>query len=124
VVFEEFFAVGLRMPPHPVHTNILLKFQTQIQQLTPNAIVQLSKCIWAVTSFEGLPSADGFTKRYEPHYQLRKMEVNRAKVQGQYGCLNFHAKHEGQGVKLTIAVKNKWAGASTRAWFYYKVPLL
>jgi hypothetical protein len=26
VVFEEFFAAGLRMPPHPVLTDILIKF--------------------------------------------------------------------------------------------------
>jgi hypothetical protein len=26
VVFEDFFVVGLRMPPHPALTNILLHF--------------------------------------------------------------------------------------------------
>jgi tRNA A37 threonylcarbamoyladenosine synthetase subunit TsaC/SUA5/YrdC len=39
VIFEEFFTAGLRMPPHPVLADILLKFQIQIHQLTPNAIV-------------------------------------------------------------------------------------
>jgi hypothetical protein len=68
MVFKEFFTVGLRMPPHPVLADILLKFQIQIHQLTPNAIVQLSKYIWAVLSFEGILSAEGFTKRYELHY--------------------------------------------------------
>jgi hypothetical protein len=92
VVFEEFFAAGLRMPLHPVLIDILLKFQVPIHQLTPNVIVQLSKYIWAVTSFGGVPSANGFTKRYELHYQPRKMEVDGAEVQGQYECLNFHAK--------------------------------
>jgi hypothetical protein len=43
VVFEEFFTAGLRMPPHLVLADILLKFQVQIHQPTPNAIVQLSK---------------------------------------------------------------------------------
>jgi hypothetical protein len=53
------------------------------------------------------------------------MIVNGAEVQGQYGCINFHAKHYGgQGAKLTIAVKNKWDGGWTQAWFYCKVPLL
>jgi hypothetical protein len=42
VVFEEFFTAGLRMPPHTVLADILLKFQVQKNQLTPNAIVQLS----------------------------------------------------------------------------------
>jgi hypothetical protein len=39
VVFVEFFTAGLRMPPHPVLSDILLKFQVQIYQLTPNTIV-------------------------------------------------------------------------------------
>jgi hypothetical protein len=38
VVFEEFFPAGLRMPRHQVLTNILLKFQVHLHQLTPNAI--------------------------------------------------------------------------------------
>jgi hypothetical protein len=38
VVFEEFFVVGLRMPPHPAFTKILLKFQVLLHKLTPNAI--------------------------------------------------------------------------------------
>jgi hypothetical protein len=45
VEFEEFFTTGLRIPTHPVLSDILLKFQVQIHQLTPNAIVQLSKYI-------------------------------------------------------------------------------
>jgi hypothetical protein len=92
VVFEEFFTAGLRMPPHPVLSNILLKFQVQLHQLTPNAMVKLSKYIWVVASFGGIPSADGFAKRYELHYQPRKIDVNGAEVQGQYGCINFYAK--------------------------------
>jgi hypothetical protein len=37
VVFEEFFVTGLRMPPHPALTDILVKFHVQLHQLTPNA---------------------------------------------------------------------------------------
>jgi hypothetical protein len=43
VVFDEFFTAGLRMPPRPSLINIMLKFRVQLQQLTPDAIVQLSK---------------------------------------------------------------------------------
>jgi hypothetical protein len=43
VVFEEFFSVGLRMPPHRVLTEILLKFRVQLHQLTLNAIIQMLK---------------------------------------------------------------------------------
>jgi hypothetical protein len=39
VVFEEFFTAGLRMPPHHVLTEILLKFRVQLHQLTPSATV-------------------------------------------------------------------------------------
>jgi hypothetical protein len=42
---------------------ILLKYQIQIHQLTPNAIVQL-------------PSTEGFEKRYELHYQPTKIDVD------------------------------------------------
>jgi hypothetical protein len=94
VLFEEFFTAGLRMSPHPVLATILLKYQIQIHQLNPNAIVQLSKYIWAVTSFGSVLSAEGFTKRYKLHYQLRKMDVDGAEVQGQYDCINFHAKRK------------------------------
>jgi hypothetical protein len=68
IVFEEFFTTGLRMPPHPVFMDILLNFQMQLHQLTPNAIGQLSKYIWAVVSFGGVLSVDSFTKRYELYY--------------------------------------------------------
>jgi hypothetical protein len=115
MVFEEFFSAGLRMPQHPVLPDILLKFQVELHQVTPNAMVQLSKYIWAVMSFKGVPSTDGFARRYELHYQPRKMEVDADEVQGQYGCLNFHAKCGGQRAKLTIAVKNKWSGTWTQA---------
>jgi hypothetical protein len=39
VVFKDFFAVGLCMPPHPILLDILHKFWVQLHQLTPNAIV-------------------------------------------------------------------------------------
>jgi Ser-tRNA(Ala) deacylase AlaX len=113
------------MPPHPALTDILLKFQVQLHQLTPNAIVLLSKYFWVVASFGGVPSADGFVKRYELHYQSNKMEVDGAVLEAQFGCLNFHAKwYKGSGAKLTIAVKNKWFVEWTRVWFYCNVPLL
>jgi hypothetical protein len=33
---------------------------------------------WAVVSFGGIPTDDGFTKRYELHYQPKKMKVDGA----------------------------------------------
>jgi hypothetical protein len=46
------------------------------------------------------------------------------KCKGNTGCLNFHAKRVGQGVKVTVVIKNKWSRAWTGVWFYCKVPLL
>jgi hypothetical protein len=68
VVFEDFFIAGLRLPPHPMLTNILQKFQVQLHQ-TPNAIVQIGKIICAVSSCGGRPTTDVFVGHYELHYQ-------------------------------------------------------
>jgi hypothetical protein len=38
MVYEDFFVAGLCMPPHPALADILLHFQVQLHQLTPNAI--------------------------------------------------------------------------------------
>jgi hypothetical protein len=84
----------------------------------------LSKYIWAVTSFGGAPSADGFVKIYELHYQPRNADVGGVEMQGQFGCINFHMKCGSHQAKLTVAVKNKWPVAWPEAWFYYKVPLI
>jgi hypothetical protein len=43
VMFKEFFAAGLQMPPHLILTDILVKFCVQLLQLTPNAFAQFSK---------------------------------------------------------------------------------
>jgi hypothetical protein len=43
VVYEDFFIAGLCMPPHLALADILLHFQAQLHELTPNAIAQLSK---------------------------------------------------------------------------------
>jgi hypothetical protein len=40
----------------------------------------------------------------------------------QFGVMNFHARRGG-GVRLTLAIKNKWSTGWTKAWFYCKVSL-
>jgi hypothetical protein len=50
------------MPPYRALADILLKFQTQLHQLMPNAIAQLSKYFWAVGSFGGVPEGNVFVK--------------------------------------------------------------
>jgi hypothetical protein len=46
------------MPPQQVLADILVKFQVQLHQLTPNVFAQLSKYFWVVMSFGGEPSSD------------------------------------------------------------------
>jgi hypothetical protein len=90
IAIEDFFTVVLRMPPHRVLIEILLKFRVQLHQLTPNAIVQMSKYFWVVLSFGGEPSSDGFAKRYELHYQPKKDPVDGFNKYQQFDIVNFH----------------------------------
>jgi hypothetical protein len=121
VVYENFFIAGLCMPPHPALVDILLHFPAQLYQLTTNAIAQLSKNFWAVSSFGGMPSGNLFVKRYELHYQPKTMSTPDGDQIAQYRCLNFHAKRDG-GPKLSLEIKNKWSSGWTRSWFYCRVP--
>jgi hypothetical protein len=77
VVFEDFFVVGLRIPLHPILLEILQKFHVQLRQLTPNAIVQINKFVWAVTSCGGHPTAEVFAHHYELHYQNKRDSFGR-----------------------------------------------
>jgi hypothetical protein len=114
IVFEEFFTVGLRMPPHPALTNNLVKFRAHLHQLTSNAFAQLSKYFWDVMSFGGKPSSDGFAKRNELHYQPKKVDVDGFERFQQFGIMNFHERRGG-GVRLTTTIKNKWSRGWTKA---------
>jgi hypothetical protein len=110
------------MTPQPALADILVKFQVQMHQLTPNAIAQLSKYFWAMMSFSGVPSSDGFTKRYELHYQSKKVEVDRGEMFQLFSYLNFHGRcYQGGGAKLISAIKNKWSSRWMKVGFYFKV---
>jgi hypothetical protein len=76
VVYQDFFVAGLHMPPHPALADIVLHFHVQLHQLSPNAITRLSKKIWVVGSFRGVPSGNVFAKWYELHYQLKTVETS------------------------------------------------
>ena len=65
--FTIFFVAGLRFPLDPAVPEILARFKVKIHQLTPNAIVQLSKFFWAVKTFWGPISVDAFCHLYELH---------------------------------------------------------
>jgi hypothetical protein len=114
VVFKEFFPTGLWMPPHPVFTEILLKFWVQLHQLTLNFIAQMLKYFWAVLSFSGEPSSDGFSKHYELHYQPKKVPVDGFDKYQQFGVINFHGKRGGKA-GLVPATKNNWLARWVKA---------
>jgi hypothetical protein len=110
VVFEDFFATRLRIPPHPVLLDILCKFRVQIHQLTLNAIVQISKFIWPVTSCGGRPNAKVFAHHYELHYQNKKIHLEgcNTTVAVQFGCISFHQSRFRNHARLTPATRNRW----------------
>jgi hypothetical protein len=91
VIFEDFFTAGLCMPPHPVLVDILRKFHIQLHQLTPNAIIQIGKFIWAVTSYGGHPTTDVVAQHYEMHYQNKIHLVGcETTLVAQFDCITFH----------------------------------
>jgi hypothetical protein len=110
LVFKDFFTAGLHMPPHPVLLDILHKFRVQLHQLTPNAIVQISKFIWIVTSCRGRPTVDVFTHHYELHYQNKKihLEGSNTSFAAQFGCISFRPSRFENRARLTPTTRNKW----------------
>jgi hypothetical protein len=73
VVFEAFFAAGLRLPSHRFIVEVLWKFEVQIHQLTPNVMAALAKYVWTVSSYGGELSVEVFAKNYCLHWQKRKI---------------------------------------------------
>jgi hypothetical protein len=71
VVFKAFFVAGLCLPVHRFVAEVQQRFEVQVHQLTPNAVVALAKYVWTVTSYGGQPSVDVFGKNYCLHWQKR-----------------------------------------------------
>jgi hypothetical protein len=116
VVFEAFFAAGLRLPAHRFVGEVLRRFNVQIHQLTPNAVVALSKYVWATTSYGGQPSVKVFAKYYCLHWQKRMIGNKVA----QFGSCTFTpktSKTSTEVVELVPCARNKW-GNWHEFWFY------
>jgi hypothetical protein len=45
-----------------------------------NAIVQINKVVWTITSCRGHPTADVFAHHYELHYQNKKIHLEGSKT--------------------------------------------
>jgi hypothetical protein len=115
-VFEAFFTVGLRLPVHHFVAEVLQRFDVQIHQLTPNAMVALAKHVWAVTSYGGQPSVEVFARNYCLHWQKRKVGNKIA----QFGSCTFTprtGKTSAEVVELVPCARNKW-GNWYDYWFY------
>jgi hypothetical protein len=116
VVFEAFFAAGLRLPAHRFVGEVLRRFNVQIHQLTLNAMVALSKYVWATTSYGGQPSVEVFAKYYCLHWQKRMIGNEVA----QFGSCTFTpktGKTSMEVVELVPCARNKW-GNWHEFWFY------
>jgi hypothetical protein len=116
VVFEAFFTAGLRLPLHHFVAEVFQRYDVQIHQLTPNAVVALVKYVWAVTSYGGEPSMEVFAKNYCLHWQKRKIESKIA----QFGSCTFTprtGKTSAEVVELVPCARNKW-GNWYDYWFY------
>ena len=116
VVFEAFFAAGLRLPAHRFVGEVLRRFNVQIHQLTPNVVVALSKYVWATTSYGGQPSVEVFAKYYCLHWQKRMIGNEVA----QFGSCTFTlktGKTSMEVVELVPCARNKW-GNWHEFWFY------
>jgi hypothetical protein len=116
VVFEAFFAAGLRLPAHRFVGEVLRRFDVQVHQLTPNAVVALAKYVSATTSYDGQPSVEVFAKHYCLHWQKRKIGNKIA----QFGSCTFTpktGKTSMEVVELVPCARNKW-GNWWEFWFY------
>jgi hypothetical protein len=116
VVFEAFFAAGLRLSAHRFVVEVLRRFEVQVHQLTSNAVVALAKYVWATTSYGGQPSVEVFAKHYCLHWQKRKIGHKIA----QFGSCIFTpktGKTSMEVVELVPCARNKW-GNWWEFWFY------
>jgi hypothetical protein len=116
VVFKAFFAAGLCLPAHRFVGVVLRRFNVQVHQLTPNAVVALAKYVWATTSYGGQPSVEVFAKYYCLHWQKRKIGNKIA----QFGSCTFTpktGKTSMEVVELVPCARNKW-GNWSEFWFY------
>jgi hypothetical protein len=105
--FRGIFTAGLRLPAHRFVSEVLWRFEVQVHQLTPNAVVALAKYVWAMTLYGGQPSVEVFAKQYCLHWQKRKIGHKIA----QFGSCTFtpkSGKTSMQVVELVPCARNKW----------------
>jgi hypothetical protein len=96
--------------------EVLRRFEVQVHQLTPNAVVALAKYVWAISSYGGQSSVEVFAKKYYLHWQKRKIGDKIA----QFGSCTFTprtGKTSSEVVEIVPYARNKW-GNWWDFWFY------
>jgi hypothetical protein len=100
--------------------DILVAYNVQIHQLTPNSIPQVLKFLWACRTFAGDNDLDTFVRHFEIHWARKLITVDDEEKEAQYGCCTFQTHRPGKNqapVELAPAYKNKWANRWTSYWF-------
>jgi hypothetical protein len=106
VVFEAFFIIGLRLLAHHFMVEVLQRFDMQVYQLKPNAVVAMAKYVWAVASYSGQPSVEVFAKNYCLHWKKKKIGNKIA----QFGSCTFTprtGKTSAEVVEIVPCARNK-----------------
>ena len=110
IVFKDFFACGLQIPPIYFLRLVLENFKVQLHHLTPNGILMLSKFCYACETYGAPPDLDTFCVYYELQHQPKKAKVDGVEVVYRYASCAFMAKRvqkEG-GLEISFTQKNKW----------------
>lgn len=129
VVFKETFVAGMRFPLDHILPSLFLPFNAKLHHLTPNAIVQLSKFLWAVGTSGVQLSTDVFCHLYELHSQTWKVFTEGGddeSYEAQSGCCTFVPRKNNKKIglkrlELSHSQKNKWEDDLAQYWFYAKI---
>ena len=110
VVFKDFFACGLRIPPVYFLRLVLETFKVQLHHLTPNNILTLSKFCYAYETYGAPLDFDTFCTYYELQRQPKKAKDDSVEVEYQFVSCTFMAKRAQKdgGLEISFAQKNKW----------------
>jgi hypothetical protein len=95
----------------------------QLHHLTLNAIGQIGKFIWAITSCGGRSTAHVFVQYYELHYQNKKIHLEGAKLCSLRSLdVSHFIRVATEGGRSLPPLRNKWTSGWDGNWFYCKVP--
>lgn len=122
VVFRDFFAAGLKFPLDNFVSMVLERFNLQLHQLTPNAILRLGCFVMAHKMYGREPSVEAFTKYYKvPQRRGKAMNPDTGEeTYSDFGGNVFEPKTDMGEPSLVPTFKSKWLGW-TKYWFYHWV---